>query len=96
MREAELVLGGGWLARMVSPERVNTLLTALRERTAWVDDPPVIPALALKDEGDRRMVETAVAGGAAYIVTTGPRVPLTPRLGGRRVRNPGRIPYALG
>lgn len=69
-REAELVLGGGWLARMVSKERVAALLEALRARTVWVDEPPRIPELTLKDEGDRRMVETAVAGGASYIVTT--------------------------
>lgn len=70
VREAELVLGGGWLARMVTRERVDSLLEALRTRTAWLDDTPRIPDLTLKDEGDRRMVETAVAGGASYIVTT--------------------------
>jgi predicted nucleic acid-binding protein len=36
----------------------------------WVEQPARIHDLALKDEGDLRMVETAVSGGAAYVVTT--------------------------
>jgi putative PIN family toxin of toxin-antitoxin system len=70
VREAELVLGGGWLGRMVSREAVRSLLDALRERSLMVEDPPRIRDLWLKDEGDVRMVETAVAGGARYVVTT--------------------------
>ena len=70
VREAELVLGGGWLARMVKGDVVNGLLRDLRTLSVWVDDPPRIPDLTLKDEGDRRMVETAVAGNASHIVTT--------------------------
>ena len=70
VREAELVLGGGWLARMAGRERVAELLEALRSETVWVEEPPRIEDLRLKDEGDLRMVETAVAGGARYIVTT--------------------------
>ena len=70
VREAELVLGGGWLARMAGRDRVEDLLRALRNETAWVEDPPRITDLHLKDEGDLRMVETAVAGGAQYVVTT--------------------------
>ncbi|HUF54364.1 MAG TPA: putative toxin-antitoxin system toxin component, PIN family [Dehalococcoidia bacterium] len=70
VREAELVLGGGWLARIVSRERVGELLRNLRDRTVWVEGPPPIRDLPLKDEGDLRMVETAVAAGARYIVTT--------------------------
>jgi predicted nucleic acid-binding protein len=35
-----------------------------------VDEPPRIADLRLKDEGDLRMVEAAVAGGARYVVTT--------------------------
>jgi len=69
-REAELVLGGGWLERMTSRDAVGNLLSALRERTVWVDNPPPVADLALKGEGDRRLVETAAAGGARYIVTT--------------------------
>src|SRR6266545_416900 len=70
IREAELVLGGGWLARMVSREDIDGLLEALRTRSFVVEDPPRIRDLRLKDSGDRRLVEAAVAGGASYIVTT--------------------------
>jgi putative PIN family toxin of toxin-antitoxin system len=70
IREAELVLGGGWLARMVSREAVDSLLEALRTRSVLVEDPPRITDLRLKDEGDLRMVEAAVAAGARYVVTT--------------------------
>jgi predicted nucleic acid-binding protein len=70
VREAELVLGAGWLGRMASRERVASLLEALRSRTVWVDAPELITDLDLKDEGDVRMVETAVSGGASYVVTT--------------------------
>jgi predicted nucleic acid-binding protein len=70
IREAELVLGGGWLGRLVSREAVASLLNALRTPTVLVEDPAPITDLRLKDEGDLRMVETAVAGGAQYIVTT--------------------------
>jgi uncharacterized protein len=69
-REAELVLGGRWLARMVDRDRVDGLLRNLRTRTVWVKKPVRITDLRLKDEGDLRMVETAVAGGARYVVTT--------------------------
>ena len=70
VREAEMVLGGGWLGRMTSRERVAALLEALRSRTVWVAAPEPITDLRMKDEGDVRMVETAVSGGASYVVTT--------------------------
>jgi putative PIN family toxin of toxin-antitoxin system len=70
IREAELVLGGPWLARMVSGLAVEALLDALRTRSVLVDDPPRIDDLRLKDQGDLRMVEAAVAGDAKYVVTT--------------------------
>jgi putative PIN family toxin of toxin-antitoxin system len=70
IREAEFVLGGGWLGRMVSREAVESLLDALRTRSVLIEDPSRIPDLRLKDKGDLRMVETAVAGGARYVVTT--------------------------
>jgi putative PIN family toxin of toxin-antitoxin system len=70
VREAELVLGGGWLTRIVPRERIDELLGYLRRRTVWIDDPPPISILRLKDEGDLRMVETALAAGARFIVTT--------------------------
>lgn len=70
VREAELVLGAGWLGRMTSREHVASLLDALRTRTVWVEAPAPITDLPMKDEGDVRMVETAVTGGASYVVTT--------------------------
>jgi putative PIN family toxin of toxin-antitoxin system len=70
VREAEAVLGGGWLGRMTSRERVTSLLEALRSRTVWVEAPEPVTDLQMKDEGDVRMVETAVSGGASYVVTT--------------------------
>ncbi len=70
VREAEAVLGGGWLGRMRSHEDVSSLLDALRTRTVWVDAPEPVAGLRMKDAGDVRMVETAVTGGASHIVTT--------------------------
>jgi putative PIN family toxin of toxin-antitoxin system len=70
IREAELVLGGGWLARMASPEAVESLLQALRTRSVLIERPPRIRDLRLKDAGDLRLVEAAVSGGARYVVTT--------------------------
>src|SRR5205809_544524 len=70
VREAELVLGGGWLARMVSREAVESLLEALRTRSVLIDQPPQVWDLRLKDAGDLRLVEAALSGGARYIVTT--------------------------
>jgi len=70
VREADLVLGGGWLARMAGADRVAAILDDLRARTAWVDEPPAIDDLPLKDAGDLRLVEAAAAGGASFIVTT--------------------------
>jgi len=70
IREVDLVLGAGWLARMVSPEVIEVLLEALRTRSVFIEQPPRILDLRLKDAGDLRLVEAAVAGGARYIVTT--------------------------
>jgi putative PIN family toxin of toxin-antitoxin system len=70
VREAELVVGGGWLARMVGRHKVRELIRHLRTRSVWVERPARITDLDLKDLGDLRMVETAVAGGARFVVTT--------------------------
>ena len=70
IREAELVLGAGWLARMLEPKLVERLLDALRTRSFLIERPPSVRDLRLKDAGDLRLVEVAVAGGARYIVTT--------------------------
>ena len=70
VREAEQVLGGGWLARLVSRAAVESLLEALRTLSVLVDEPAPIRDLRLKDQGDLRLVESAVAGRARYVVTT--------------------------
>ncbi len=69
LREAELVLDAGWLSRLATDQQVKGLLSELRERTVMVR-PQHISDIPLKDEGDLRLVEAAVAGGAAYLVTT--------------------------
>jgi putative PIN family toxin of toxin-antitoxin system len=70
VREAELVLGGGWLGRLASREAVESLVEALRKRSVFVAKPGPIAGLRLKDAGDLRLVEAAVAAGGHYIVTT--------------------------
>jgi putative PIN family toxin of toxin-antitoxin system len=70
VREAELVLGGSWLARLVPREEIESLLAALRSRSLLVERPKEIRDMRLKDPGDLRLVEAAVSGGARYIVTT--------------------------
>ena len=68
LREAELVLDSRWLGRLVSRERITALLQLLRTRSTMVEIAP-LGDLALKDEGDRRLVEAAVAGNATYLVS---------------------------
>src|SRR3990172_2004729 len=68
--QAELGLGGGGLARMASFDAVESLLEALRTRSVLSEDPAPIADLPLKDAGDLRLVEAAVAGGARYAVAT--------------------------
>jgi putative PIN family toxin of toxin-antitoxin system len=69
LREAHAVLGAGWLARVVPRPEIDELLGSLQARSVKVRA-PAIAGLLLKDEGDRRLVEAAVAGDAAFIVTT--------------------------
>ena len=68
LREAELVLSGAWLARLSSRHDVETLLEELRTRTVQAEG-RAAPNIRLKDQGDLRLVEAAVAGGAGYLVT---------------------------
>ena len=70
LREAHLVLGAGWLGRMTAQETVEALLRDLRERTILVHPDTTVQDLPLKDPGDLRMLETALAGEAAYVVTS--------------------------
>jgi putative PIN family toxin of toxin-antitoxin system len=69
-REAEAVLGGGWLGRLVPRDQVDAILDDLRGRSVWVDSTVPVTDLPLKDAGDLRMLEAALAGAATYIVTT--------------------------
>ena len=69
LREAELVMDSGWLKRMCSKKKVKVLLEQLKTRTIQVRGCSV-EDIALRDEGDRRLVEAAVDGDATYLVTT--------------------------
>ena len=69
LREAELVMDSGWLKRMCSKKKVEVLLEQLKTRTIQVRGRSV-KDIPLRDEGDRRLVEAAVDGDAAYLVTT--------------------------
>lgn len=68
LREAELILDSGWLRRLVPSDMIEALLDLLRTRSTRVRGTP-IKDLPLKDEGDRRLAEAAVQGGASYLVT---------------------------
>lgn len=68
LREARLVLDAPWLARLSSGGAVRDLLDELRARSLRVRPAPIAD-LPLRDEGDLRLVEAAVAGGAGYLVT---------------------------
>lgn len=70
IREAELVLGAGWLARITSRVMVEALLRDLHERTTRVAPETVVDDIPLKDPGDLRMLEAALAGEAHSVVTT--------------------------
>ena len=69
LREAELVLDSEWLKRLCSRRKVEALLEQLQTRTIRVQGCPV-KDIALRDAGDRRLVEAAVDGDATYLVTT--------------------------
>ncbi len=68
LREAELVIDSQWLRRLAPPGRIDKILKCFRTRSILVQGAP-IKGLPLKDEGDRRLVEVAVQGGASYLVT---------------------------
>ncbi len=68
LREAELILDSQWLRRIVPRGRIGALLDLLLTRSVRVRATR-IEELPLKDEGDRRLVEAAIRGGAAYVIT---------------------------
>jgi putative PIN family toxin of toxin-antitoxin system len=69
LREARLVLDSRWLKRMVPQGSVDVLLQHLDKRSIRVRGAR-IRDLPLKDIGDRRLVEAAVEGEAAYLVSS--------------------------
>ena len=95
LREAELVLSAGWLSRLTTDQQVKSLLDELRERTAIVRPRPVSD-IPLKDEGDLRLVEAALAGGAAYLVTADREVLLQRGHAGIEFVKPAEFLRALG
>ena len=68
LREAELIAGARWVERIADRDAARDLLRDLRERSVRVR-PRRIDHLSLKDEGDLRLVEAAVAGGASFLIT---------------------------
>ncbi len=68
LREAELVIDSQWLRRLAPAGGINKILKGFRTQSILVQGAP-IKDLPLNDEGDRRLVEAAVEGGAAYLVT---------------------------
>ncbi len=68
LREAELVIDSQWLRRLAPTGRIDKILKYFRTGSILVQGAP-IRGLPLKDEGDRRLVEAAVEGGATYLVT---------------------------
>lgn len=95
LREAELILSGAWLERLVSRDEVKALLRELRSRSIRVRGRP-IAGLGLRDEGDVRLVEAAVDGEAGYLVTADREVLLQRGHGAAKFVTPGELLRALG
>lgn len=94
LRKAELVLNTGWLSRLTTQQELESLVRELRERTVMVQPRP-ISDIRLKDEGDLRLVEAAVAGGADYLVTTDRELLRQRGYAGTEFVTPAEIPRAL-
>lgn len=69
LREAQLVAGGRWVAQISSRTEQERLLDDMEAIGELVDAPVIDDLPPLKDAGDRRLVEAAVAGDAGYLVT---------------------------
>ncbi len=95
LREAELVVGAGWVARIADRGARDALLAELRARSMVVEA-PVLEELTLKDAGDRRLVEAAHAAGARYLVTADREVLLMRGYGAVEFVTPGEFLAALG
>ena len=95
LREAELVVGAGWVARIADRGARDALLAELRARSMVVEA-PVLEGLTLKDAGDRRLVEAAHAAGARYLVTADREVLLMRGYGAVEFVTAGEFLAALG
>ena len=95
LREAELVLSGAWLARLSSRHDVETLLEELRTRTVQAKG-HAAPNIRLKDQGDMRLVEAAVAGAADYLVTADRELLLRRGYRSTEFVTPGELIRAMG
>jgi len=95
LREAELVLGGHWLRRLASAREIDALLDDLRSRAVRVT-PKSTVELGLKDEGDRHLIEAAVAGDAAYLITADREVLLSRGYAGTEFVTPRELVGRLG
>lgn len=81
LAEAQAVLGGRWLERMVGREAVAGLIADLRNHSIFVTARR-LGNLPLRDRGDRNLVEAAVAGRASYLITSDREVLLMRGYGG--------------
>ena len=95
LREAELVVGARWVARIADARARDALLAELRANSVLVDA-PAITGLTLKDAGDRRLVEAAQAGGARHLVTADREVLLMRGYGAVEFVTAGEFLRALG
>jgi uncharacterized protein len=70
LAEARSVVGQRWVER-VAPDSGEpaALLAEIEVRGIHIGTPPRL-GLSLRDAGDRRLVEAAVAGAAGYLVTS--------------------------
>lgn len=69
LREAQLVAGGKWAAQLGGAGAQDRLMADMEALGDIVEAPRIDDLPPLKDEGDRRLVEAAVAGNADYLVT---------------------------
>ncbi len=68
LAEAEAVVGAAWVGQVAGKDRRDGLLRDLRDRAERIAAPRLTD-LSLRDAGDRRLVEVAVAGRADLLVT---------------------------
>ena len=90
VKEAELVINATWLARLSSQREVEMLLAELRTRAVRVRG-RAVSNIRLKDQGDLRLVEAALAGDADYLVTADRELLLQQGYGSTRFVTPAEL-----